>query len=119
MSILINSFAITIIFFIIWWFWLSKTKISKAIHSNEFDITVDNGVYVPSVIEAETGKPLILRLFRNDPNPCAEKIIFNELNVNKDLPLHVETTLKLDVEQPGEYEFTCQMGMYRGRLIVK
>ena len=57
MIVIINVFAIAIILFIIWWFWLSKPKASKAIHSNEFDITVESGIYTPSIIEADKEQP--------------------------------------------------------------
>lgn len=34
------------------------------------------------------------------------------------LPPHEDVTVELVPELAGEYEFTCQMGMLRGRLIV-
>ena len=35
------------------------------------------------------------------------------------LPPHQDVTVELEPQLPGEYEFTCQMGMLRGRLIVE
>jgi len=60
-----------------------------------------------------------LRFFRKDESPCAEKVIFDSMDVSADLPVGKPYELTITPEQPGEYEFTCQMAMYRGKLIVE
>ena len=41
------------------------------------------------------------------------------LGVSADLPLGQAIKIELIPQDKGEHEFTCQMGMYRGKLIVK
>jgi plastocyanin domain-containing protein len=118
MSLVINLSALALIGLIIWWFWMSKPGAQKAGNS-AIDIIVDNGVYSPARIEVESGKPVHLRFIRKDASPCAEKVIFEKLDIARDLPLNQTTEIKLNVSQPGEYPFTCQMKMYRGSLLVK
>jgi len=116
---LFNSIGILIIAFIVWWFWLAKPKTKTAVQNEVIEVIVENGVYTPSVIQAAKGRPLTLRFMRRDPSPCAEKVIFSHLNINADLPINEPKDIRLTVDTPDSYEFTCQMGMYRGKLLVQ
>ncbi len=80
---------------------------------------MDNGVNAPASIEVPVGKPVTLRFLRKDPSPCAEKVLFDDLGVSADLPLDKPVTVTVTPAKPGEYEFTCQMRMYRGRLVAR
>lgn len=115
---IVNLIGLLLIALIIWWFWIKKPQILKA-SSDEIKIIVENGVYSPSRIESKLGQIIKLTFLRKDPSPCAEKVIFDELNVSLDLPVNKPVSLKLKPEQAGEYSFTCQMKMYVGSLIVK
>lgn len=116
---LVNLFGLVLIGLIAWWFWLSKPKARAATGAQPVDILVDNGVYAPARIEVAAGKPVTLTFLRKDPSPCAEKVLFDDLGVSADLPLNRPVTVTVTPAKPGEYEFTCQMRMYRGRLIVR
>lgn len=118
MSILINLIGIALIIFILWWFLFSK-QTAKKITNNKITIRVHNGVYEPSIITAKVNQHLSLEFIRDDESPCAEYVIFNALGKSAQLPLHDPTTIDLTVEKPGKYQFTCQMGMYKGQLIIK
>jgi len=113
----LNSAGIILIALIIYWFWFSKPKSVKTT-AREIDIVVNNGVYSPSRIEINAGDTVLLNFLRKDPSPCAEKVIFSDLNISEDLPINKNKAVKIKAPQPGEYEFTCQMQMYRGTLIV-
>ena len=65
------------------------------------------------------GKPVTLRFLRKDPSPCAEKVIFSDLDISSDLSIGKPQEITLTPTKPGEFEFTCQMGMNRGVLSVK
>jgi len=116
--LLVNLIALTIIFSIIWWFWLSKPKAQKS-DSNVVDIVVANGVYTPSRIEVKAGEKTTLRFLRKDASPCAEKVVFEDLNISADLPLNHYKEIEMTADTAGEYSFTCQMKMYRGSLVVR
>ena len=114
----INSIGIIIIGLIIYWFWFSKPRAVKT-SGRQVNITVDNGVYTPASIEFRAGEQIKLNFLRKDPTPCAEKVVFSGLNISEELPINKEKVIVLKVDQPGEYEFCCEMQMYRGRIIVK
>lgn len=118
MSLMVNLLALLLIGFIVWWFWLAKSYDRKAV-TDSIDVIVDGGVYTPAAIEVAKGKPVILNFIRRDASPCAEKVIFAELEVSADLPLGQAKKIELHPQREGEFDFTCQMGMYRGKLIVK
>ena len=50
--------------------------------------------------------------------PCSERVIFSGVEVDRRLPAFHETTVEFTPEALGTYLFTCQWGMYRGKLIV-
>lgn len=118
MTLIVNIIGILFIVFIIWWFWLSKSKSRIVGQSKAIVIKVASGIYDPAEIICSTDKPVILQFLREDESPCAEIVIFSQLNISKKLPLNHQVEINLGLVKPGEYEFTCQMNMYRGKLIV-
>lgn len=114
---MINIAGLILIGLIIWWFWIKKPKAVKA-SSEVIDITVENGVYSPARIEMKLGQSVKLVFLRKDPSPCAEKVIFDALGINLDLPVNKKVEVSLKPEAAGEYPFTCQMKMYSGSLVV-
>jgi len=46
-------------------------------------------------------------------------VIFSGLDISADLTVGQPYDLSFTPEKPGEYDFTCQMAMYRGKLIVE
>ena len=118
MILLVNIVAIFLFVFIVWWFWLSSPRAQKS-DAEVIDILVSNGVYSPANIEVKQGQKLTLSFLRKDASPCAEKVIFNDLNLSADLPVDKKIEIKIPTEKKGEFSFTCQMQMYRGTLSVK
>lgn len=118
-DLLINLGGLVVIGLIVWWFWGSRPKALRAAGAAPIEVIVDNGVYTPARIEVEAGKPATLRFLRTDPSPCAEKVLFDDLGVSAELPLGKPVTVTLAPAKPGEYQFTCQMRMYRGRLVAR
>lgn len=119
MNIAVNILGIFVAAFIVWWFWISKRGSDARTDGDAVSILVDGGVYTPSVIHVPAGKPVTLRFLRKDQSPCAEKVIFSGLDISADLPVGRPHDLSFIPEKAGEYDFTCQMAMYRGRLVVE
>jgi len=118
MLIVVNIIGIALIGLVVWWFWFYKKSSQDTISTGIVDVVVDGGVYEPSTIYASVGKPITLRFLRKDTNPCAEKVIFSDLDINADLPVDKTYDISLTPDKKGEFEFTCQMAMYRGKLVV-
>lgn len=118
MDWLVNFAGVALIFFIIWWFWLSRPQMFRP--SDEvINIKVADGVYTPANIEIRKMQDVILRFQRFDETPCAEIVQFHDLNIRLELPLNESRDIHLCIESPGKYRFSCDMGMYQGALVVK
>ena len=116
-TLVVNVAGLALICLIVWWFWLSQPK-ARQVADDVVDILVEDGVYSPSRIEVPAGRKIRLRFLRQDASPCAEKVLFDELGISADLALGQVTEVDVDASEAGEYEFTCQMRMYRGQLVV-
>ncbi len=117
--VVVNAAGLIAIGLIIWWFWLSKPRARAETGTRPIEIIVDQGVYTPSRIEVPVGRPIILRFLRKDASPCAEKVLFDDFGIAVDLPVNEPTDVVIIPKEAGEFEFTCQMQMYRGQLVAK
>ena len=118
MMIIVNLIGLLMIGFIVGWFWFSKPQSYSSKMNGIIEIRVKDGVYQPAYIQAQLHHPITLRFIREDASPCAEVVIFNSLNISKSLPLHQPVDIQITLEKPGEYEFTCQMHIYLGKIIT-
>lgn len=118
MNLLINLLGLALIVGIVWWFWLSKRAAPAAVAPAASVIMVKDGVYEPERIKVPAHEETTLHFLREDPSPCAEYVVFADLDVNAQLAVGEETEVKLPAMEAGEYPFTCQMQMYRGTLVV-
>ncbi len=107
---------------IVWYFWFApKAKRRAAVSVSgvqEVAITVKGG-YTPDVIVVQKGRPVRLTFTRQESSACSEKVLFPDFNQNTLLPEGEQVTLEFTPDKPGEYDFQCQMGMLRGKLIVE
>ena len=119
-GLLINLLGLLSIIGIVWWFILYQPKVKVTVPEETIlDIQVKGGVYEPSCIYAHSGQTIHLRFIRFDETPCAESVRFDTLEIGAHLPVGQPCDLILRQLTPGEYRFTCQMGMYQGKLIVE
>lgn len=105
-----------------WYFLFSKRKAfqaeSKGMGIQEVKITVKGG-YSPDVIVVRKGIPVRLDFYRDETADCSDTIVFGDFNIRKPLPAYKTTPIEFTPEKEGEYEFTCGMGMLRGKLVVR
>lgn len=85
--------------------------------SREVRVRVRGG-YHPDVVRAEAGVPIRLLFLREEPAGCSEQVVFPAFGRSATLPQGELVAVDLLPGTPGEYEFTCGMGVLRGRLIV-
>ena len=76
------------------------------------------GGYQPSVVRGRVGEPLRIVFSREETASCSEHVVFPTFGLSAMLPPFEDVTLELVPEQAGEYEFTCQLGTLRGRLVI-
>ena len=116
--LIINIAGIGLIALIVWWFWLYKPK-EAALGDNDLVITVENGVYTPSRIKLSPGSPAEIKFLRKDESPCSETVLIPVLQISETLPINRLKVIQLPAMKPGEYDFHCQMQMYRGQITVQ
>jgi plastocyanin domain-containing protein len=105
----------------LWWFRFSKPKLRKATAQagiQEITVIVDGG-YQPSQVVVQAGQPVRLNFNRKDPSSCLEQVRFPDFRIAQDLPLNQTTAIEFTPEEPGKYEFTCGMNMFRGVVEVQ
>jgi plastocyanin domain-containing protein len=81
-------------------------------------IVVDGG-YSPSVVTVEAGRPVRLEFERRESSGCTEEVVVPDFGIRTFLPAHQVTPVQFTPVRPGTYEFTCGMGMVRGRLVAR
>jgi len=104
----------------LWWFLYSDKTAKKAeekANTQEVTITVDGG-YDPTEIIVDAGKPVKLNFLRRDPSSCLEQVLIPDFNRSVNLALNEITSVEFTPQKAGEYEFTCGMKMYRGKITV-
>lgn len=121
LTLTVNLIGLLLIAATLWWFWLGpKRRRAEAVSASEkLQILVKDGVYEPDRIRLPAGEPATLHFRREDPTPCAEWVLFPDLEVSAELVVHRDTAVKIPAAEPGEYPFTCQMQMYRGTLVIE
>ncbi|MEO7558010.1 MAG: cupredoxin domain-containing protein [Gammaproteobacteria bacterium] len=121
MEIIASLGGAAIIAWIVWYFWLWRgegftAQVKEGIQ--EVDVTVKGG-YQPALIVVKAGQRLRLNFTRREASLCGEEVVIPDFGKRAHLPENQSVSIELTPERPGEYEFTCGMNMYRGKLIAK
>ena len=118
----VTALGLGLIGFIIWFFWLKRTKGMRAAETSggyqEAMILVKGG-YTPDTIIVRHGRPVRLNFRREETASCSDKVIFADFHKSADLPTGQTVPVEFLPNEPGEFAFGCPMGMFRGRLIVE
>jgi plastocyanin domain-containing protein len=84
---------------------------------DEVRIRVGAG-YEPETVRGHAGRPLRLTFRRENGLASSERVVFPAFGKSVTLPAGEDVTIELLPTAPGEYEFTCGLGVLRGRLVV-
>ena len=119
---LVIAGGLGVIAWVNWYFFLAGASAATA-HAGsggvqEVQIGVRGG-YDPALVRVRRGAPVRLVFDRQETSGCSEEVVIPDFGVRKFLPAHQKTTIEIRPENAGSYEFTCGMGMLRGRLIVE
>ena len=122
MNVLFVDLAgLALIGLIVWYFWLSSSSGTAAALTaggiQETRVIVKGG-YSPDTIRVRSGRPVRILFDRQEADPCSERVVLDAFGISAELPTGNEVPIEFTPTKPGEYEFACQMGMLRGRVIV-
>ena len=120
--IAVDLVGLAVIGFIVWFFWLVKTKgVKAALTSGGYQeqMVLVKGGYTPDVIVVERGKPVRLNFVRQESASCSEMVLLPAFNKSAKLPEGETVAVEFMPKDPGEYDFQCQMGMLRGKIIAE
>lgn len=96
---------------------IARKRSGDSVGTREVRVRVRGG-YEPDTIRAEAGVPLRIVFRREETAACSERVVFPAFGKSATLPRDRDVAVELLPEEAGEYEFTCGMGMLRGRLTV-
>jgi plastocyanin domain-containing protein len=107
---------------VLWYFLFSQaagTQVAAGTGGvQEVQIIVKGG-YTPDVLVVKAGRPVRLNFLRQETASCSEMVLFPDFDRSAKLPPGETVPIEFTPQTPGEYEFQCQMGMLRGKLIVE
>ncbi len=109
-----------------WYFFLAERGAAVAATAavglpggmQEVAVTVRGG-YRPSTVRVHAGRPVRLVFDRQETSGCSEEVVFGDFGVRRFLPANQRTAVEITPPSPGTYEFTCGMGMLRGKLVAE
>jgi len=82
-------------------------------------VTADERGFTPAAIETRAGSKLTLRFTRTTDNTCADKVVFPEAGISKDLPLKQAVDVEVPTTSAKTLGFQCGMGMFKSAVIVR
>ena len=122
MQIIVTLAGFGIIGWIVWYFWLWEGEsVAAGVGAGgvqEVDVTVRGG-YQPATIVVKAGRQLRLNFTRREASLCGEEVVLPEFGRRAHLPENSTVPIEIFPREPGEYNFTCGMNMYKGKLIVE
>jgi len=121
-QILVTLGGAAAVAFIVWFFWLKRTpgvKASIVSDGYQEQMVLVKGGYTPDAIRVSAGRPVRLLFRREETAACSEQVVLADYGKSAPLPTGTVVPVEFMPGDPGEHEFTCQMGMLRGRIVVE
>ena len=120
-KILVLIGGLAVIAWINWYFFVAgrrRVAVASGGEVQVIDIIVAGG-YDPAAVRITQGRPARLVFDRRETSSCSEELVIPDLGIRRFLPAHQRTAVEVPATvERGTHEFTCGMGMLRGRLIV-
>ena len=121
-QIVVTLLGLVSIVGIAWFFWGPRKggfRVPVTSRGYQEAMVLVKGGYTPDVIVVQHGKPVRLNFRREETASCSEMVVLSDFGKSAMLPQGEIVPVEFLPEKPGEYEFSCQMGMLRGRLVVE
>ena len=121
-QIIITLGGLAVISFIAWFFWLKRTVgVRATVVSDGYQeqMILVKGGYTPDTIRVASGRPVRLLFRREETAACSEQVVLPDFGKSASLPTGQVVPVEFLAREPGTHEFTCQMGMLRGQIVVE
>ena len=121
-QILVTVAGLAAAAFVAWFFWLKRTpgvRASTVSDGYQEQMILVKGGYTPDTIRVSAGRPVRLLFRREETAACSEQVVLADFGRSAQLPTGTVVPIEFMPGDPGEHEFTCQMGMIRGRIVVE
>lgn len=119
---LVTAGGLAAALFVAWFFWVRHVEGVKAptvTDGYQEQMILVKGGYTPDTIRVTARRPVRLLFRREETAACSEQVVLPDFGKSAPLPTGVVIPVEFMAGEPGEHEFTCQMGMLRGRIIVE
>ncbi|MEX1207891.1 MAG: cupredoxin domain-containing protein [Acidimicrobiia bacterium] len=119
--VLVDLGGLSLIGLIVWYFWLSKPQGTAAGMTGDGvqeAFIVVRGGYSPDTVRVDVGRPVRLVFNRQESDPCSERVVLDAFELSAELPQGQNVALEFTPREAGSFEFACQMGMLRGRVVA-
>ncbi|MBP7774320.1 sulfite exporter TauE/SafE family protein [Candidatus Woesebacteria bacterium] len=91
---------------------------SSTVTTQKVTIEVTNSGYSPSLVTVQSGQEVELTVQSHETYSCALSFVLKEFDISIDLKPTDSQVVRFTPQKPGNYTFTCSMGMYTGTLRV-
>ena len=116
MKQIINLIGLAVMGLVAWFFWGKREEVS-VVAGDEIKIEVAGG-YKPARITVKKGKPVTIKFHRTDPSDCLAEVVLADFGGRQTLSLNQTTEIRITPERTGEFDFSCGMNMFHGKLKV-
>lgn len=110
-------------------YFFSDERFNDLKNANGNTVVTQNGVqavtilarsngYSPNQVTVKAGIPVQLTVQTKDAFSCASTFVFKPFNISFQLGPNDSQVAMFTPTQPGQYQFTCGMGMYKGTVNV-
>jgi plastocyanin domain-containing protein len=122
-QILITLLGIAAIAWVNYYFFIAPRRAAVGVAASStgeqrIRITVAGG-YSPAVVRVKAGRPVRLEFDRHESSGCTEEVVLPDFGIRTFLAPHRITPVEFIPSRPGSYEFTCGMGMIRGKILAE
>lgn len=104
--------------YLVWLKFQRKQEQAEVSGGNQEVTVLVKGAYDPNEITVKAGIPLRIHFNRQEDADCSRFVTFDSIGIRKDLTSFGMTDVEFTPKEKGEIAFTCDMGMYQGKIIV-